>query len=402
MARVLVVDDEREGRDLLAKRLRAEGHDVVERGDGGGAIEEVRQGGVDLVLLDAMMPVMDGIEACRQLKEIQGGDFLPIIMITALGEEESPRARDAGADDYITKPWRPRDLLARVNVQLRTLDVHRKLQTAKQEVDEKNVELNAMNERLAALATTDGLTGLLNHRRLQERLVEEGRRAKRQQQTIGALMVDIDCFKALNDAQGHLFGDRVLQHVAAKIRQSLRGVDIIGRYGGEEFAAILIETTKEEAIEAAGRVRAAVGEAPYRSEGHEPVRVTVSVGASAFPDDTGDFHRVLAAADMALYAAKRNGRDRVEHLSRHTFRYEASEGAALSSVHLSGDFNGWNRTSHPLEKKGEGPWEIETVVPTGRQRYKFYLNAEHWVPDPKAEATEYDAYKEPISIVTIR
>lgn len=386
MARILVVDDEPAGRILLAKRLRPHGHEILEAGTGTEALAAIEREKPDLVLLDARMPPPDGFEVCREVKRRLGDAFLPIIMVTALDEEDSAAARLAGADDFLRKAFRPEDLLARVNVQLRTLKYYRALQEA--------------NARLEALATTDGLTGLLNHRRLQERLAEEAARAERQGQPLAAVMIDIDKFKSLNDSRGHKFGDEVLKRTAATIRRSLREIDVLGRYGGEEFGALLIETTKEEAKEAGERIRRAVAAAPVEVEGHEAVPVSVSIGVAAFGDDVDDPHRLFAAADTALYAAKRNGRNRVEHLERRTFRYRPPNGGA-ASVALAGDFNGWSKTSHPLTRGDDGTWTIETIVPTGRQRYKFFLNGERFVPDPAAEITEMDSLQEPVSVLVV-
>jgi diguanylate cyclase (GGDEF)-like protein len=177
-------------------------------------------------------------------------------------------------------------------------------------VAERTKALQELNTRLERLAVTDGLTGVYNHRRFQEALQTELLRTERHKRPMGVLMVDVDFFKRVNDAMGHPAGDELLRRLAEALGQDLRQTDLIARYGGEEFAVMLPETTKAEALQVAERMRANV-EAKVNSERVWPTSITVSIGVAAFPEDGKSVEKLLAAADQAMYAAKRQGRNRV-------------------------------------------------------------------------------------------
>ena len=178
-------------------------------------------------------------------------------------------------------------------------------------VTERTKELQEANSRLERLAVTDGLTGVFNHRRLQEQLQAELIRSERHKRPMGVLMVDVDFFKKVNDAMGHPAGDELLRRLAEVLGQDLRATDMIARYGGEEFAVILPETTKSEAMQVAERMRQAVESRVNTADTAWPTKITVSIGVATFPEDGKSSEQVLTAADQAMYVAKRAGRNRV-------------------------------------------------------------------------------------------
>ena len=157
-------------------------------------------------------------------------------------------------------------------------------------------------------AITDSLTGLYNHRYLHERLSEELHRARELQRPLSVLFCDLDHFKGYNDSNGHSAGDAVLREVAHVIEQSVRNIDVAGRYGGEEFVVLLVETERETALAVAERIRERIRAAGFTANG---VPLTVSIGVAGYPDDADRREDLLNKADWAMYLAKRRGRDQV-------------------------------------------------------------------------------------------
>jgi len=247
----------------------------------------------DLILLDILMPDMDGYEICRRLKSDPTTRDIPIVFITALdGEAEEEKGLAAGAADYITKPFHP--AIVRLRVQ-------------------NHLMLKLQRDRLAALTMTDGLTEIANRRRLDLHLDAEWRRCARTQSPLSAVMVDVDQFKAFNDCYGHAAGDECLKRVA----QALDGVpsrpgDLVARIGGEEFVCLLPGTDAEGARVIAERLRAAVYElAIPHAEASADGRVTISAGvATVEPTRDGTREALLKQVDDRLYEAKRTGRNR--------------------------------------------------------------------------------------------
>lgn len=252
-----------------------------------------------------MMPLMDGFEVSRRIKRDESLPFIPIILVTARGEtEDKVEGLDAGADDYLTKPVNFPELEARVRSMLRI----KKLQD---ELDRKNRELEEANQQLRQLSITDGLTGLYNHRHVHELLREEHERSKRSGVAIAVVMLDLDRFKMLNDTHGHPTGDVVLAETARILRENAREIDMIGRYGGEEFIAILPGTDEDAAVLFAERVRSAVENHTFRDEDVE-VRMTLSAGVAAGRgSEFSQPDELIKRADRALYKAKDSGRNLV-------------------------------------------------------------------------------------------
>ena len=307
-ARILVVDDVPDNVDILDARLSSRGYVVQTAADGPSALEAVRAEPPQLLLLDVMMPGMDGYEVARRIKEDEALPFIPIILVTALNQSEDVvEGLESGADDYISKPYNFRELEARVRAMLR-------IKRLQDELDEKNRELELANQRLRKLSITDGLTELFNHRHVHELLQEEYERSRRTGEPLGVAMLDLDRFKHVNDTYGHPTGDVILYETARIIRDTAREIDMVGRYGGEEFIAILPNTDEDAAARFAERVRERVEQHVFR-DGATEVRMTTSCGVSSYPAAGASPEDVLKAADQALYQAKRGGRNRVVRAS---------------------------------------------------------------------------------------
>lgn len=303
--RVLIVDDHPDNIEVIRARLEAKGYATEYAMDGEEALALVVQSPPDLILLDVMMPRLGGHEVARRIKADRSLPFIPIIMQTALESVESKvEGLGAGADDYITKPIDFAELEARVRSMLR-------IKALQDEVQRRERDLAAANEELRRMAVTDALTGLFNRRHLEERLREMFEHSERLHEPLAVVMFDLDHFKAVNDEYGHQAGDAVLRQLAALLRDSVREIDRIGRYGGEEFMAILPGTVLDAAVTFAERARQQVASHQFRYEGGL-LRRTLSCGVAAWPHPRIR-HRddLVKAADDALYVAKELGRNRV-------------------------------------------------------------------------------------------
>jgi len=296
--KILVADDDRLSLRLLEHTLTQWGHQVVACADGEGAWRCLRQGGVSLVISDWQMPGMDGLELTRKVRE-RGGTYTYVILLTGEeGREEFLTAMEAGIDDYLTKPVDLDELRARLAVGKRVLDLQEELRRAL-----------AVSEKLA---TTDALTGLLNRRTVLERGEEAFAQAIRQGYPLSVVMADIDHFKQVNDRYGHPVGDRVLAAVSGALHAGLRRYDLLGRYGGEEFLAVLPGCAVVEVVAVAERMRKAVEGREVEVDGGV-IRMTTSFGAvSSGPDDLPHIANLIQLADDALYRAKARGRNCVE------------------------------------------------------------------------------------------
>lgn len=295
---VLVADDDRVTREYVGGLLRGHGMKVETAENGKQALDRVGRGGIDVVLLDILMPGLDGYECCRLIKTLTQDTFLPVILLTAKTDTDSRVAGlRIGADDYVCKPFDERELLARVGAMLRIKRLHDHVADAK--------------ARLEQLAVQDELTGLYNYRYLHTRLSEEFKRAERYRDPLACAMIDIDHFKRTNDAFGHDVGDSVLKEVASRLKTGLREIDVVARYGGEEFLLVLPSTHFAGALTVADRVWRGVGTRPITVNGNDH-RVSVSVGVALYPSrDIRSKDQLLKAADQALYQAKADGRDRI-------------------------------------------------------------------------------------------
>ena len=300
--RVLVAEDDRVTRELVGGLLRGHGFAVELYETASPIAERVTRGDVDLVILDVVLPGMNGLQACRLIKSVAGDGFVPVILVTSKSDTESRvEGLRIGADDYVVKPLDERELLARVNAMLRIKRGHDEVVRAKR--------------RLEELAVRDELTGLFNFRYLHSRIHEEFKRAQRHREPLACAMVDVDHFKRVNDGHGHDVGDALLVEVAERLKGALRETDVVTRYGGDEFLVMLPSTHFSGAITVAERIWDAVRSRPVRAmAGRDRVELnaTISMGLALFPSrDVGSSKDLLRAADQALYQAKREGRDRI-------------------------------------------------------------------------------------------
>jgi diguanylate cyclase (GGDEF)-like protein len=314
-ARILVVDDHPDNLTILRDRLEARGYVTTAARDGEealaalGALEgETPPDDIefpDLILLDVMLPKIDGFEVARRIKANRRLPFIPVIMQTALDSTaDKVVGLDAGADDYITKPINFDELEARMRSLLR-------IKLLQSKVERQKGELEAINDQLVRIAQTDALTGIDNRRRLDERLSETFAHSVRLAEPFAVVMCDLDRFKSVNDTYGHQAGDAVLQQFARLLEQKARGVDWVGRYGGEEFLIILPGASAPDARAVADRVRRAVEACTFTFDDIE-IRRTMSCGVAAWPHSRlRDVGSVVRAADDALYRAKADGRNRV-------------------------------------------------------------------------------------------
>lgn len=270
---------------------------------------------IDLILMDIIMPDVDGIVACRNVKKREWLADVPVIMVTAATDKENLQlAFTAGAMDFIKKPLDSVELLARVRSALRLKHETAGRKARETELIEITCQLQAANERLQNLSFLDGLTGIANRRHFDQELLQESRRAKRDNKFISLILLDIDYFKAFNDTYGHLKGDDCLKTIAATLKKVLkRPGDFAARYGGEEFAVVLPNTDDVGAAIIAEELRASIVRGGILHVNSLcSVYVTVSLGVvtrSAEQDQTPD--DLILAADRALYRSKHEGRNRV-------------------------------------------------------------------------------------------
>lgn len=298
LIKILAVDDQAQNILFLKKHLNFENCEVDGALSGEECIKLAKEADYDLILLDILMPQMDGFEVCRILKEDSKTKDVPVIFLSAKSEIESRIVGlDIGAVDYIAKPFHLEELKARVRAALRT----KKIQ------DDLKEKTSFFEER----AMTDDLTGLYNRRFIKQRLIEELTRAQRFKMPISCLILDIDQFKGINDTYGHLHGDIILKEFAAIIRSLMRSIDIVGRYGGEEFVVILLQTDNDGAKIAAEKIRRTVES--YIFPGPEgSINLTTSIGVSSFIEgEVEDADAFFYMADHALYKAKEMGRNKV-------------------------------------------------------------------------------------------
>jgi diguanylate cyclase (GGDEF)-like protein len=298
METILIAEDDAHIAELIKIILEAKGYITHWARDGQEALQEVGRIKPDLMLLDVMMPKLNGYEVLRQMKDSEDLRHIPVIFVTVRGETDSKVVGlRLGGHDYITKPFDLDELIARVEAALRIKGEHDNLRAA--------------NRRLAELSMTDPLTSLYNRRYLMERFDEEIERARRYAYPIACIMVDIDDFKNINDSYGHLQGDQVLQQLALIMKNSNRVVDILARYGGEEFLMILPQTNLGGAETVGERFRQLI-EAAHFVASEPQYKLTVSLGASAYATNRiGTKEELLKHADEAMYEAKRLGKNRV-------------------------------------------------------------------------------------------
>ncbi len=286
--KVLVVEDSRTNLDILIGLLKD--YDLMVALDGPTALELLERETPDVILLDIVMPGMDGFEVCNRIKSRTDWRSIPILFITAKTDEPSIiHAFDVGGSDYVTKPFRSKELLARVRIQ---------------------VEYRRAMDQLRTMAVTDALTGLPNRRAFFNEGMRLFNEARAREMPLAGMMLDIDHFKRINDRFGHACGDEVLRQVARGIRRHISDRDLCARVGGEEIALLAPGLGVELAVRLADRLRRHLGSLGIETP-HGPVSVTVSIGVATLCPEAESLDDLLALADDRLYEAKHAGRNRV-------------------------------------------------------------------------------------------
>jgi two-component system cell cycle response regulator len=296
--KILTVDDDPESVKIIQKSLELHGYMVEAAMSGREAIEKISTWKPHLVLLDVNMPDLNGLETLTLLRN--SSEYISTIFVSANSDvEHIIRGLDAGADDYICKPFNPMELMARIRCHLRIKDIRD--------------ELNRANTKLKELVDIDDLTGLFNMRSLYQKLDYELDRAGRYNRSVAVIMMDMDHFKSVNDENDHLFGSYVLTEVGKIIRETIRKVDFAARYGGDEFLIVLTETNIEGAKQFCERLRESVSRQTFSNNGYIK-KLTCSLGLAITNagNRTIDARALVRMADKALYKSKELGRNRVE------------------------------------------------------------------------------------------
>lgn len=298
--RILIAEDDPVSRLTLETFLTKWGYQVISATNGKGALDLLRAGEPPrMAVLDWMMPEIDGINVCREVRKRGGEPYIYILLLTAKGQKRDiVEGLDAGADDYLTKPFDADELKARLRAGRRIVALQEALISAR--------------EALRFQAMHDPLTGLWTRAATLDVLRRELARSERQERPVSVIMADLDHFKQVNDLRGHIAGDWTLREAAHRIMSALRIYDSVGRYGGEEFIAVLPECDSSGGVKIAERLRSSIGKEPFDlPEG--PLAITVSVGiASTEEVKSVDASTLIHSADTALYRAKAQGRNRVE------------------------------------------------------------------------------------------
>jgi diguanylate cyclase (GGDEF)-like protein len=302
--KILLVEDDNLQAQATKDYLESLGYDVIWASSGKSALKNAKTQPPDIILLDLVLPDINGHELCRWLKLNQDTKAIPIIMLTVKGSTmEKVEGLQAGADDYLAKPYHETELNARIYASLRT-------KFLQDELREKNRQLEEILSKVEILAITDPLTVLPNRRHFEATIEKEFNRTVRYKAPTSCVMIDIDHFKSINDQYGHRTGDLVLKEMANVIKNCLRKVDTVARWGGEEFVILLPGTTKDKAFQAASRIKEAVFQYQFSAIQRQ---ITVSIGIASIPDPSIDSaEKLIDTADHALYKAKAGGRDRIE------------------------------------------------------------------------------------------
>lgn len=290
--KILIAEDDPISRRILEANLLEWGYEVVVASDGGEAWEIIQQPeSPNLIISDWMMPRMDGLALCREIRNMEKSEYIYFIILTAKGEKKDIiKGLEAGADDFLTKPFNQQELKYRTRIGERIIN---------------------LESRIMELANTDPLTGLLNRRAFMERMEQEISRAQREKKPLSLILADIDHFKRVNDTYGHQVGDLVLQQFTNQLTTSARPYDFLGRYGGEEFLVCLPGADGVQAASVAERMRGQIEDMEIMlPDDSRLIRVTASFGRASYSIESGeDIDLLIKRADDALYLAKNKGRN---------------------------------------------------------------------------------------------
>ncbi len=306
---VLFFEDEKGIQLVLSKILSLDGYQVVRAENGEKGLEALQTERIDVILLDVMLPGIDGFETCRRIKEQERYQDIPILFLTGRFAEKAYIAKglSLGADDYMAKPFEPVELTARVGVLLRLKRANDELKKNNEQLIELNNELVQKNEKLSGLVDKDPLTSVDNHRSFQELLSREVDRAFRQKLPLTALLIDIDGFAKITEEFGHAFGDEVLSNTGRLIQDTVRDVDVVARFANDRFAALATASEMEGAYVMAERIRKDIEEFMIISGGRN-ASITVSIGLAPLPEEgTSSEAQMMERAKAALQKAKASG-----------------------------------------------------------------------------------------------
>ncbi|WP_374260955.1 diguanylate cyclase [Zoogloea sp.] len=307
--RVLIVDDDASMRALVRKVLETVGHQVLEASDGRAGMEMALEFQPQLMIVDWLMPQMNGLELTRALRQTKIGRSIYILIMTSLDDDDRLiEAFENGVDDFMNKPINPRVLAARLRAGQRVIRLQQELDRDREEIRRFAAELAVSNRRLQEVALTDSLTGFPNRRYAIERMQQEWSVSSRTRRPLSGMVIDVDQFKSYNDSHGHDVGDAVLRQVAASIKGALRAQDIVARTGGDEFLVICPDTGLDAALACAERVRFAVESGPLKTSG-QLLEMSVSIGVATRDTVMTDPDALIKRADQALYLAKEKGRN---------------------------------------------------------------------------------------------
>ncbi len=292
---ILIIDDSIENLDIISEILRE--YDVVDSTSARSAFEIVKEEHIDLILLDIIMPDIDGFEACKHFKLHKESSSIPIIFLTAKSDEESiEQAYDLGGIDYVSKPVKPKELLARVKIQL--------------ELQQLLFDLKQSQDELKLLASTDYMTGLYNRRYFHSIAKNIVALDMREGKESAFIMLDIDRFKYINDTYGHDIGDRVIIYLADTLKELKRESDLLFRFGGDEFLILLPNTSQEGAMHLAQKIRGYIEEQGLKIE-EGKIDFTISLGVSVLHKSDTEIEGAIIRSDKALYNAKESGRNSI-------------------------------------------------------------------------------------------
>jgi diguanylate cyclase (GGDEF)-like protein len=317
---ILIIDDNLTNLRVAVNYLQESGFTVLVAQDGNSGLERAEYALPQLILLDVLMPDMDGFETCRRLKLSGKTCDIPVVFMSALADtEDKLKGFAAGAVDYVTKPIQREELLARITTHLRIQTLTQQLQRQNQQLQQQTIELaqakqaaEDANQELERVAYSDSVTAIANRRRFDQHLRQEWQRLARDKEPLSLILCDIDYFKRYNDHYGHQAGDLCLKNIAqAMDRVMKRAADLVARYGGEEFAIILPNVRLKGAVHIARLIQMEIRhlEIPHAQSTVSP-NVTLSLGISSqIPNLEHQPESLITAADRALYQAKAQGRN---------------------------------------------------------------------------------------------